>query len=64
MNARIYTAEEKRSAILREINYRKYVYGKRVAAGSMKQVSADRGLAIFEQILADYDKMVEAERLL
>lgn len=61
---RLYSAEEKRKAILREINYRKFVYPRRVEAGTMTQKKANEELAIFEEIAADYTKLAEKERLL
>jgi hypothetical protein len=59
-----FTNEEKRAAVVRELGYRKRVYERRVADGKMTRQLADAQIAVFEAILADYDKLAEKERLL
>jgi hypothetical protein len=58
------TAEEKRAAIKRELDYRRRVYPRLVLDQKMNQKTADLQIAIFEAILADYEKLAENERLL
>lgn len=59
-----FSAEEKRQAILRELGFRHRVYARRVADQKMTQAQADREIAIFEEIEADYAAIVVKERLL
>ena len=59
-----YNAEEKRRAIERELDYRRYVYPKRVLAGRMTQRQADKQIRIFEEIAGDYTAAEVKERLL
>lgn len=59
-----FSAAEKRQAITRELAYRRVVFVRRVGEGRMKQVEADRQIALFEAIEADYRKLEEGERLL
>lgn len=58
------TDDEKLKAVQRELRYRRWVYPKRVAAGSMKQQEAEKQIAVFEAIEADYQKAVASGRLL
>jgi hypothetical protein len=60
----MFTAKQKREAIERELNYRRFVYPGRVAAGKMTQKLADLQIAIFEAIKADYAEAEKGERLL
>lgn len=60
----VYTAEQKRTAVERELKYRRRVYGRAVADGRMKQSFADEQIAIFEAIRADYANAETSERLL
>lgn len=48
-------------AAQREVNYRKYVYPNRVAAGKLTQRSADEQIEIMQQIALDYGALAEAE---
>jgi hypothetical protein len=59
-----YTYEEKLEAVRRELRYRRNVYARRVAAGDMDQKFADRQIALFEAIEADYVKAAATERLI
>jgi hypothetical protein len=59
-----FTNEEKLAEIRREIAMRRRVYGRRVTANLMTQRTADHGIAIMEEIEADYVKLAEGERLL
>lgn len=59
-----YTAEEKHAAVERELRYRRRVYPRRIADHQMSQELADRQIAIFEEIEADYRAQAEKERLL
>lgn len=49
-----YTPAEKRAAIKRELKLRRSAYPRWVAAGKMTQKEADKQIAIFEAIAADY----------
>ena len=59
-----FSAAEKHRAVVREIEFRKYVYPRRVMKGDMSQAQADKQIALMEAIAADYAKLMEAERLL
>lgn len=58
-----FTAEEKREAIERELKYRRRVYPRRIEAGQMTRALADRQIALFEEILQDYQAAAAKERL-
>jgi hypothetical protein len=45
----------------REVKMREHVFGKRVAAGSMRPQDADRKIAIMREIGADYRALAEEE---
>lgn len=60
----IYSAEDKRKAIERELKYRHRVFKRRVEAGEMLQSFMDEQIAIFEAIREDYAKAEAAERLI
>lgn len=60
----MFTDTEKLDAIRRELKYRRRVYAKRVAEGTMTKALADKQIAIFEAIEADYVPKAEKERLL
>ena len=51
----MFTDEEKRKALAREVALRARVYPGFVARGKMKQATADRELAIMRAILRDYE---------
>ena len=59
-----FTAADKLAAIKRELVYRRRVYPRRIAAATMTQALADRQIAIFEAIAADYEELAAGERLL
>lgn len=59
-----FTAEEKYKAAKREVNFRKYVYPRRIEAGSISKENAAKQIAIMEAIAADYAELMEKERLL
>lgn len=59
-----FTPEEKRKSVEREIAYRRYVYSRRVEAGKMRRETADREIAIFEEIAEDYRRQEQQERLI
>ena len=46
---------DKLGELRREIAMRKRVYGRQVARGAMTQGQMDRGIAVMEAILADYE---------
>ena len=64
MSERIFTADEKHRAAMREVGYRKRVYIRLVDAQKMTQKQANEQIAVMEQIAADYQKQAESERLL
>ena len=59
-----FTAKQKLEAVHRELSYRRPVYERRVANGTMTKELADFQIAIFEAIRDDYAKEEVAERLL
>jgi hypothetical protein len=59
-----FTASDKLEAVRRELTFRRRVYPRRVADKRMTQQLADRQIALFEAIEADYQKLAEGERLL
>lgn len=59
-----FTAQDKLEAVERELAFRRRVYERRVADGKMTQQLADRQIAVFEAIAADYDEKAAGERLL
>lgn len=62
--AMIYTAQQKREAIEREIKYRGRVFPRMVDAGKMTRETAAAQIAIFEAIREDYSKAEAMERLI
>lgn len=64
MNAPVFTATVKLTAIEREINYRKRVYPRLIADGKMTDGFAASQLAIFDEIAAEYREAAGKERLL
>lgn len=61
---RHYTYEQKRIAIERELAFRRTYYPKRVAAGKMRQETADFEIAVMEAIAADYARVEGPDRLM
>ena len=59
-----YTAAEKLACAERELKMRVRVYPRWVAGGKMSQAKADAEIAIMREIVADYAKASEGERLL
>lgn len=59
-----FTLEEKLEATRRELKYRQYVYQRRVEAGKMTPHAAKFQIAVMEEIVADYERLVAGERLL
>jgi hypothetical protein len=59
-----YTAQDKKEAVERELKYRRRVYPRWIADGRMTRDLADRQIAIFEDIMADYAKAEQSERLI
>lgn len=57
-----FTAQEKHRAVLRELEMRKAIFPRLVRTGTKTKNSAQREIAIFEAIAADYAKLVEKER--
>lgn len=60
----MFTAEQKRKAVERELGYRRRVYPRRIELNQMTQKMADDQIAIFEAILADYAEAETKERLI
>ena len=58
-----FTTPVKITAIKRELNFRRMVYKKRVANGSMTKSDADFQIAVFEDILEDYNEQERKEQL-
>lgn len=49
-----FTPADKLKSVERELKFRRQVFPRRVEANKMKQVDADREIAIFEAIADDY----------
>jgi hypothetical protein len=60
----MFTAEQKRKAIERELSFRRRAYPRFVADKRMSQQLADEQIAIFEAIRKDYADAETKERLL
>jgi hypothetical protein len=60
----MFTAEQKKKAIERELTFRRRVYTRWISEGRMSQKLADEQIAIFEQIRDDYGRAEESERLI
>ena len=58
-----FTNVVKLAAIRRELAYRRFVYPKRVASGQMTAPDMERQIAVFEDILKDYERLVQGEQL-
>jgi hypothetical protein len=53
----------KLAEVRKEVEYRWFVYPKRVAAGKMKQAEMDRRIAVMRAVMADYEAKVEGRLL-
>lgn len=62
--SRTFTAQDKLDAVRRELSFRRRVYARRVEGGTMTKDAANRQIALFEAIEADYSKLAEGERLI
>jgi hypothetical protein len=51
-----FTPTDKLKVVQREVDFRRYVYPRRVADGKMRQAEADYQLAVMEAILEDCRK--------
>jgi hypothetical protein len=60
----VFTTTEKKQAVERELTYRRRVYGRWVTEGRLTQKRADQQIKVFEEILADYVKAEQCERLI
>lgn len=60
----MFTMTDKKNAIERELKYRRRVYPRLIANGKMTDGLASTQIAIFEAILADYEKAEKNERLI
>lgn len=55
------TTRDKIQAVKRELGFRKKVYPNLVLAKKMTQTQVDRQVAIFEEILKDYEDLAKRE---
>jgi hypothetical protein len=55
------TFRDKEACARRELEYRKRVYPRWIAAGKLKQAEADRQIEIMAAIVEDYAKAAELE---
>lgn len=60
----MFSAQQKREAIERELAYRRRVYARRVEEGKMTRELMDRQISVFEAIRDDYAKAEAGERLI
>jgi len=58
-----YSTEDKLAAIERELAYRRRVYPRLIAEKTLSQFQADRQIAIFVEIAADYVAKAKGEDL-
>jgi hypothetical protein len=56
------TTKDKLACAKRELQYRRYVYRRRVASGSMSKEQADHEIELMSAIVEDYAKQDAAER--
>lgn len=56
-----FSAVDKRDCVIREANMRRMVYPRRIEAGKMRQGSADREIALMDEIAEDYKVLAQAE---
>lgn len=59
----MFSNEEKRKALERELTWRQLVYSKKVAEGKMTLAEARYQINIFEEMTRDYLKLEQQERL-
>ena len=59
-----FSATEKHREVCRELDKRRYVYPKLVANGKLTQRTADRQIAVMEQVAEEYRVLAEKEKLL
>jgi hypothetical protein len=62
MSDQAFTNQEKLTCVKRELGLRRRAYPRWVGNGTMRQSAADREVALMEAIIADYEKLVEAEK--
>lgn len=60
----MFTSEQKRKAVERELTFRRRVYPRFIEQKKMTQQLADEQIAIFEAIRMDYSAAEESERLI
>jgi hypothetical protein len=60
----MFTAEQKKAAVARELSFRRRVYPRFISEGKMTRQFADDQIAIFEAILDDYSAAEATERLI
>jgi hypothetical protein len=60
----MFTAEQKRKAVERELSFRRRVYPRFIEQQKMTQQLADEQIAIFEAIRSDYTDAETKERLI
>jgi len=60
----MFTSEQKRKAVERELTFRRRVYPRFIEQKKMSQQLADEQIAIFEAIRMDYSAAEESERLI
>lgn len=60
----IFTAQEKREAVEREIKFRQRVFPRLIENGKMTRQLADQQIAIFKAIRDDYANAEQGERLI
>jgi len=60
----MFSAADKLKCVVRELKLRHRVYARRVAAGIMHRATAAHEIEVMEEIVKDYEKRVEEERLI
>ncbi len=63
-NRRRFTIEEKLECARRELEQRRRVYAYRITQGKMTKQFADEQIDLMAQIVEDYERQVQSERLI
>jgi hypothetical protein len=60
----MFSSADKLRCVLRELRMRQRVYPRRVDAGRMHRSTAEHEIALMEEIVKDYEKQEQEERLI
>lgn len=57
----MFSSRDKNKAAQREVTYRQWVYSRKVAEGSMKEATAEKQIAIMQEIADEYGALADEE---